>query len=341
MEERMRRIAFLTALLLLAPQWTPEAVAQRASSQRSVAVTIDDLPYVGGSDSLSAARRVSRAMVGPLARRGVPASGFVTGSRVMVAGQIEERLDLLREWAQAGVSLENHSFSHASYHDRPELWYRDDVVRGQLFTARVAREVGDTVRFYRHPFNHAGLTPAIRADFARFLSRRGLDVAPFTVEHADYVFNRLYREARARGDREEMRRIGRAYLEQLDRAFDFAESLSLDTFNRSIPQVFLIHANDINADYLDRMLDRLEERGYRLVSLAEAVSDRAYQTPDGYTGTAGVSWLHRWRETLGLENRLRDEPDPPRWLLEAYQRLGSAGSPAPPRTAAASGPPRE
>lgn len=286
---------------------------------RTVAITVDDLPYVGGGTALSDARRVTDAMTGALAIRGMPASGFVTGERVMVEGEVEERMELLRDWVRAGATLENHSYSHQSFHDWPAWRYRDDVVKGQLLPARIAAEFGDTVRFYRHPFNHAGMTVEIRQQFAYFLARRGLQVAPFTVEHGDYLFNRLYVTARAAGDTAAMRRVGKAYLDQLDLAFGFMEELAAETFGRAIPQVFLIHANDINADYLAAMLDRIQVRGYRFVSLARAVEDPAYATPDGYTGTAGVSWLHRWRESLGLDSRLRDEPDPPQWVLDAYR----------------------
>lgn len=118
-----------------------------------------------------------------------------------------------------------------------------------------------------------------------------------------------------------MAKVGQAYLMQLDRAFDFMEELALETFGRAIPQIFLIHANTINADHLDEMLARLEERGYAFASLAEAVEDEAYATADRYTGRAGVSWLHRWREALGVRDRLPDEPDPPGWVLEAYREL--------------------
>jgi peptidoglycan/xylan/chitin deacetylase (PgdA/CDA1 family) len=312
------RIVPLLATALLAV-----SASESPAQTRAVAVTVDDLPHVGGSGTLSEARRVTSAMTEVLERRRVPASGFVTGKRVLVAGQVEERLELLREWVRAGTTLENHSYSHESFHRVPAWRHRDDVVRGQLLPSRIAAEFGDTVRFYRHPFNHAGETLAIRERFAEFLARRDLEVAPFTVEHADYLYNRLYVAARAAGDTAGMRRVGRAYLDQLDRGFAFAEELAAETFDRPIPQVFLIHANGINADYLARMLDRLEARGYRFVSLAEAVEDPAYASPDGYSGTAGVSWLHRWREGLGLEDRLRDEPDPPAWALEAYRELGS------------------
>jgi len=292
-----------------------------SAQTRTVAITVDDLPYAGAGEALADARRVTDAMTAVLATRGVPAGGFVTGMRVLVEGQVDERMELLREWIRAGATLENHSFSHQSFHRGPGWRYRDDVVQGQLLVARIASEFGDTVRFFRHPFNHAGLTLEARQEFATFLAQRGLEVAPFTVEHGDYLFNRLYVKARAEGDTAMMLRVGSAYLRQLDLAFGFVEELAAETFGRPIPQVFLIHANDINADYLEATLDRLEARGYRFVTLAEAVEDPAYATPDGYSGTAGVSWLHRWREGLGLEDRLPEEPDPPQWVLDAYRAV--------------------
>lgn len=169
----------------------------------------------------------------------------------------------------------------------------------------------------------------VTAAMTAVLDRRGLKVAPFTVEHADYIFNSLYVAARAEGDSAAMGRLGDAYLNHLDRAFAFAEDLATETFGRGIPHVFLIHANAINAEYLEPMLDRLEGRGYRFVSLAEAVEDPAYDSRNGYTGSAGVSWLHRWREGLGLDDRLLREPDPPDWILQAY-RLHTASASAGP-----------
>ena len=69
------------------------------------------------------------------------------------------------------------------------------------------------------------------------------------------------------------------------------------------------------------VLNRLAARGYAFVSLDEALRDHAYQTPDRYLGRFGPSWLHRWRIGLGLLSRLRDEPDPPQWVLDRYQKL--------------------
>src|SRR6185436_1647230 len=180
---------------------------------------------------------------------------------------------------------------------------------------------GISTLYFRYPYTNTGPTQEVKESFEAFLRSRGYTNAPFTVEHADYMYNLLWLDARARGDSEGALRVRQAYLEHLDRAFAFFEDLSRDTFGREIPQILLIHANEINADCLDEMLDRLEARGDAFISLDDALLDPAYSTPDEYIGRNGPSWLHRWRVSLGLPSRLRDEPDPPDWVLQEFQEL--------------------
>jgi hypothetical protein len=62
----------------------------------------------------------------------------------------------------------------------------------------------------------------------------------------------------------------------------------------------------------------LAARGYRFVSLEEALRDPAYTSTDRFTGGAGISWLHRWALTRGGTSRvLPDEPRTPDWVLKA------------------------
>ncbi len=289
-------------------------------AQRQVVVTIDDLPAVSGHLTLEEATVITHRIAETLNKHHVPASGFVTGKHVFVQGETDARMDLLRKWRDAGVSLENHGFSHLAFHRTGINDYLDDIVRGALFPGRIREEVKQEVAFYRSPFNSCGETDDKWNALQGFLSARGWRLAPFTVENSDYIFDALYRDAAKKVDGTLQEKIGSAYLQQLRDACSFAERLSLDTFKDEIPQILLIHANRINVDYLDRMLLILEKRGYRFVSLEEAMQHPAYQTKNLYRKKWGVSWLHRWRYSLGLEPRLREEPDPPKWVLDAYEQ---------------------
>jgi hypothetical protein len=93
------------------------------------------------------------------------------------------------------------------------------------------------------------------------------------------------------------------------------EEQSTAIVGREIPQVLLLPANALNADHLAALLDRLVARGYRLVDLATALADPAYAAADRYTGPGGITWLHRWAITRGVEPAvLRSEPPPPEWV---------------------------
>jgi peptidoglycan/xylan/chitin deacetylase (PgdA/CDA1 family) len=283
-----------------------------------VVITIDDLPKTMGSDSLESATLVTEQIIAALARHQVPALGFVIGDKVFMNNQVDARLDLLRRWLGAGSDLANHSFTHPSFNTTDLVAYQDDVIHGDLVPRLLMGEKDRTLRYFRHPYNQTGPTAEIQSDFRAFMAARETIIAPFTVEHSDYMFNSLWAEAKGSGDEEGAERIRKVYMEYLDTAFDFAEELTLDTFGDPIPQVFLIHANDLNGVCLDAMLARLQERGYRFVSLDQALEHPSYATPDDYVGTNGISWLHRWRHSLGLPDRLRDEPDPPAWILKAW-----------------------
>ena len=107
-----------------------------------------------------------------------------------------------------------------------------------------------------------------------------------------------------------------AYLAYSDAMVDWFETLAKEGFGRDIPQILLIHSNDLHTDALDALLTRIEQRGYRWVTLGEAMKDAAYATPDEFVGTSGPSWLHRWRVAKKLPPRMPDEPDPPQWILD-------------------------
>jgi len=110
----------------------------------------------------------------------------------------------------------------------------------------------------------------------------------------------------------------RAYLDHQDVMLAWADALARETFGRAIPQILLAHVNRLNADAMPETLRRLRAQGYTFVTLDRAMQDEAYASPDEYVGANGPSWLHRWRVGLKQPSRMREEPDPPEWVLQAF-----------------------
>ena len=98
----------------------------------------------------------------------------------------------------------------------------------------------------------------------------------------------------------------------------FYEQQSEAIVGRPIPHVLLVHAYALNADWLDELLSELERRGYGWISLGEALEDPVYgRAVDGWTGRGGITWLHRWAITEGVDRSVfAGEPEPPNWISD-------------------------
>ena len=282
-----------------------------------MALTFDDLPKANGVEDLEGARRTTTAILRVLKAHQAPAIGFVNEGKLYTGPlMVPDRAALLQSWVDAGIPLANHTYNHVDINTVPLEKYEDEVVRGERTYTRLQRGAGLTERWFRHPYTHTGPTAEIKAGLERFLAGRGYRVAPFTIENSDWIFSAAYANAKRAGDETQAARVREAYLVYSDRMLDWFETLATEDFARDIPQILLIHSNDLHTDALDALLTRIEQRGYRFVTLGEAMKDPAYATPDAYVGMFGPSWLHRWRVAKNLPPRLADEPDPPQWVID-------------------------
>ena len=285
---------------------------------KSVAITIDDLPVVSTRRDIATRQRITKNLLGHIKRAHVPAIGFVNENKLYDGDKRDpKQIDLLRMWLRAGLELGNHTYSHRSLNTIPIAEYQSDVLKGDSITRELLGKRNRTVKYFRHPFLQTGRSMDIKAQFAQFLADHGYRVAPITFDNADYIFSRAYDNAFDKKDKVLMKKIGEAYIPYMGSKLDYWERQSIKLFNRPIPQTLLIHANFINSDYLDDLIAMFKRRSYRFVSLEEALTDDAYRLPDTYVGPAGISWLHRWAREKGREFVLPNEPKVPEFVLNA------------------------
>lgn len=290
------------------------------AQNRAVAVTFDDLPYQAADAQLCdpvqamALTEDFVAMLRPLNTRSVV---FVNEGKVCDARRAELLPAVLDVWLDAGLDMGNHTFSHINIHRNTVEAYLADVDRGAPVTRAVLEERGRTLRFFRHPFLFTGETPEKRAAISAGLAERGYTVAPVTIDNNDWMFAAVYRQAA--GDEALMTRIGEAYVAHMITVLDHWEPYSAELAGGREPaQVLLLHANTLNRDWYPQVHAVYLARGYRFVTLDEALTDPLYTHADDYVKANGVSWLHRW--TFSEGRSIRWEPEPPAWIVEAYGR---------------------
>jgi peptidoglycan/xylan/chitin deacetylase (PgdA/CDA1 family) len=249
----------------------------------------------------------------------VPAVGFVNEQKLdaPVAQERDARTALLRRWVDAGHVLGNHTFSHRDANALTAEAYLAEVDKGEVVTKRLMLARRPYTLYFRHPMTHTGDTAGKKAAITQGLASRGYTIAPHTIENSDYLFDLLY----ADGDAAARAKLAEAYLAHTMAATAFAESKARELFGRDdVPQTLLIHTMAINVDHLDALLGQLRARGYRFITLDEAMKDEAYLTPDVFVGRQGPTWLFRWSRTIAPASDFRGDPDVPAWVMEPALR---------------------
>ncbi len=285
---------------------------------RTLALTFDDLPYAADKtrNALTDAQRVTQLLTGTLQHPRAPSVAFVNEGRLSVIGEEDARTALLQDWMKSRAQLANHTFSHLDFNSASVEEFSADVLKGSIVCDALTRRRAGDQRYFRFPLNHTGPNLESKQAMEAFLASHHYSIAPYTIDSADTVFNPVYVDARARGDDETAMRLRRAYVDFVLEATAFAEGVAMKIFGRAIPQVLLMHANELNADCLDDLLSALRAQSYGFVTLDEAMRDVAYQTPDTLVTKFGPSWLWRWRKSLGLDVSFAGDPEPADWVLE-------------------------
>lgn len=292
--------------------------SSKSAAHREVAITFDDLPVVSARPDIAAHQEITTKLLKSLTSNKVPAVGFVNEDKLLNRGEREaQRVALLRQWLDAGFELGNHTFSHIDLHTTPLSAFEEDVVRGEMVTKALLSEKNMQLRYFRHPYLHTGRDLETKLALESFLARRGYRVAPVTIENSDWTFANAYDQAVERGDKPMMQRIAQEFISSMEREFESYERQSVDLFGHEIKHVLLLHANALNADHFDALARMMKRRGYSFITLEQALTDKAYQSPDTYTGDGGITWLHCWAITKGMEpGSFRSKPTVPDFVMK-------------------------
>jgi peptidoglycan/xylan/chitin deacetylase (PgdA/CDA1 family) len=296
-----------------------------ADTQKTLVITVDDLPgALPGNDfavgDLKVLQKINRGIPATIKAHHAWGVGFVNERKLQVWGERDARAELLQLWLDNGLTLGNHTYEHTSFNSATLQKFEDETIRGEVVTRVLMKAAGQDEKYFRHPYLNTGSTAADKAAFEQFLKDRNYIIAPVTIEDGDYAFNDALAYAREKKDKKMEAKAKEAYLAYVDQVFDYFEKMTQGEFNRPIPQVFLVHDNEINLECLDAVLTKLERRGYKFISLDQALADPAYATPDLYVGE-GASWLDKWKIALNQKIEKEKGPDLPDWVQKIFDQM--------------------
>jgi peptidoglycan-N-acetylglucosamine deacetylase len=329
----LKRLPMLLILICSLPTFTALSECQ-TRPDRQVAITIDDLPG-GMANNLPAAdvTALTTKLLSTLRDQKIPAVGFVNEKRLYKTGEVDERIKALQTWLDYGFELGNHTFSHSSLNRVGLRAWEDDVIQGETVTRMLLAQKKMKLRYFRHPFLDTGRDLVTRQQAEAFLIDRGYRIAPVTLDGWDWMFAGLYEDAKKRNDAPLQDKIVKEYLAHHDAEFAYSEQLSARIVGYEPKQILLLHASNLEADHIGELLDLLRKRGYRFITLEDALGDSAYSLPDTYVGEEGNGWLEHWAITQGKIPQ--GAPAMPQWVIDRTKELHlstgqmSAQAPAP------------
>jgi CubicO group peptidase (beta-lactamase class C family)/peptidoglycan/xylan/chitin deacetylase (PgdA/CDA1 family) len=262
------------------------AVASESDERQDIrlAITLDDLPWVGPLPAGDSAQQALERIAAVLRVHDAPATGFV------VCNRAREDEGALRAWAAWGNTLGNHSAAHRDLNRTPV----DEWVAGVVACDDYLQRFGDaTLPLFRFPYLHQGDTAEKRARARRTIEELGLSNAHVTIDNSEWILTRAHAQALAAGDARARRAVGNAFVEHIVAAVHHADKVARRKAGRPVAQVLLLHANTVVEDYLDELLLALRKSGVQFISAEDALSDPVYARADEYVGSKGLSWLYR------------------------------------------------
>jgi peptidoglycan-N-acetylglucosamine deacetylase len=263
---------------------TDTADPPSAVTGAAIALTIDDLPWIGPVRPGETRADALHRLIGTLTARDIPAIGFANCARAGTGAP------LLRTWVAAGLALGNHTAAHLDLNDAPlDRWLRG--VRS--CHERVQDISGAAPVWFRFPFLHQGPDVERQAAALALLAELESPIAHVTIDTSDWILAVAYGDAVTADDSLRAAAVADAFVQHVSDAAAHYRGVAQGRLGRDVAHVLLLHANLLVADHLGRLLDQLVAAGWTFVSVADAHRDAVYALPDGYTGPDGLSWLYR------------------------------------------------
>ena len=287
--------------------------------QKEICITIDDLPYTSKIfKDVESGKRITERILTSLKKFKAFALGSVNAGKLFDDDILnQDKVALLKAWLDAGLTLANHTFRHSNYNNLTFAEFKQDIIDGEKILKDLIEQRGQKLVYFRHPFLFRGNTKEKADSLSEFLKENGYTEAPVSVDNADYIYSWAYEKALNAKNDSLSKQIGVDYISHMEKALVHYEGQSFKLFSYNIKHILLMHANPLNADYMDELMQMFVNHGYKFITLDEALKDPAYLTTDEFYRKAGISWLDRWAYTQGKRGDFyAGEPVPEDYINE-------------------------
>ena len=308
--------ALISAVLLAVFSFNQSAVvnAQKQRGGKKMAIGFVSIPPLDRTaNPPKDGEATVRLLIEKLKSHKVPAIGFLQGGMISDGEKLfPVRANMVRLWRDAGFEIGIGGFKHIWFYDTPYDDYVANVEKNEQIAKNILGENNLSVKYFSYPFLNTGKTVDDRTRFENWLRTRGLTPVKYTFDNQEWMYSYAYDMARADNDVSAMIEIRIAFVRYMSEMLDHYEGYAQEMFGRDVAQTLVLTPSRLITDSADDLFGLFENRGYKFVSMDEALADDAYQTEENFVNTkekigkSGISWFERW--TFAQGKKLRDEP---------------------------------
>jgi peptidoglycan-N-acetylglucosamine deacetylase len=252
----MKKSVYLAILCSFINTYAPTSIAAK-----EIALTVDDLPFVGSSDNnegnIRRARERFLSILASIKDNQVPATGFII-AKAIGKGQWE----LLEEFRNAGLELGNHTYSHANLNHLSAQKYIEEIARAD----QILSPVMTTPKYFRYPYLAEG-KGATKQEVQEYLAKQQYVIAPVTIDSKDYMFNERLLHIPWRVRSQHFNSIKNQYL-----SFIWKQTQKVEKRSNNTRQILLVHANLLNSLFLNDVIQMYKNNGYTFITLDKALA---------------------------------------------------------------------
>lgn len=235
------------------------------AQDHEIAITIDDLPFVGSGTSrpkdFQRTQERFSALVKILIDNQVPATGFVIGGAIA-----KNQWDFLTTFRDQGLSLGNHTYTHKSLNGMTAEKYIADIEKADTVLTPVMTQP----KYFRYPYLAEGKGEK-KQKVQEYLAAHGYTIAPVTVDSKDYEFNARFYRIPYSQRLKSIDKFKQNYLAYIWQQTLRADKRAKLVEGQPIKHILLIHANLLNSLVLGDIIELYRKNGYKFITLEEAL----------------------------------------------------------------------
>jgi peptidoglycan/xylan/chitin deacetylase (PgdA/CDA1 family) len=234
-----------------------------------IAITLDDYPMADGL--LFSAQKRTEAILKACSQHNYKVAFFCIGQNCTK----EESEALLSTINNSGHFLANHSMTHTHFSEQT-MEELETELRG---TEAILATYPNMRRWFRYPFLDYGNRTALGGSDDKalraldMLSQTGYVAGYVTINTFDWYFDIKLQAALAQGVIIDYKALKTVYLGLLKEWIHYYNLQYEARTSEKIVHTLLLHANDLNALYLQDILKMIEDSGWNIVSPEMAFAD--------------------------------------------------------------------